>query len=103
VREIDSVAFDDPSTTVPTLIVTPTLLPSADSQWADIFRRGLPNATVLSFPTLDGNVLGAGDPPCLATLRRTFLADPTQPLAERSVTACEADSPKITFLASLGG
>jgi class 3 adenylate cyclase len=100
VREIGSSAFDDPSTTVPTMIVVPKLLPLADPGWADIFRRGLPNATVLTFATLDGDILGAGDPPCLAALRRAFLADPAKPLA---VTSCERQSPPIQFLASLGG
>ena len=100
VREIGDVAFDDPSSTVPTLIVTPTLTPGADPQWADIFRRGLPNATVLTFPTLDGAILRTGDPPCLATIRRAFLADPNKPI---DAPACERQSPPIKFVASVGG
>jgi hypothetical protein len=100
VRDIGPVAYDDPSTTAPTLIVTPTLLPGADPQWAELFRRGLPNATVLTFSTLDGGILSNNDPPCLATLRRSFLADPTEPLAS---AACERQSPPIHFPASLAG
>jgi class 3 adenylate cyclase/pimeloyl-ACP methyl ester carboxylesterase len=100
VHEIDQIAFAAPSATVPTLIVTPTLLPGADPQWADIFRRGLPNATVLTFATLDGAILGTGDPPCLAAIRRAFLTDPTKAIDS---AACEGQTPPIHFLASLGG
>jgi hypothetical protein len=100
VHEIDPIAFDDPSTTVPTLIVRPTLGPGGDPGWTDIFERGLPNATVLTFPTLDGGILQASDPPCFAAIRRTFLDDPSKPI---NGTACERLSPPIQFLASLGG
>ncbi len=100
VREISPVAFDEPSTTVPTLIVDSGLAPYVDPDWANTFRAGLPNATVLTFPTLDGNVLSGSDPPCLASLRRTFLADPTKAL---DTAPCEQQSPPIHFLTSLGG
>jgi len=100
VRQIDDIALDAPSSTVPTLIVTPTLLPGADPQWTDIFRRGFPNATVLTFATLDGGILSKGDPACLAAIRRAFLADPTKSIDN---AACEAQTPPIHFLASLGG
>jgi pimeloyl-ACP methyl ester carboxylesterase len=100
VKQVDEIAFAEPSSTVPTLIVTPTLLPGADPQWSDIFRRGLPNATVLTFPTLDGAILAKGDPPCLAAIRRAFLADPTTAI---DTVACESQTPPIHFLASLGG
>jgi len=100
VHKIPDVAFDDPATTVPTLIVTPNIQPGGDPAWADTFRRGLPNATVLKFATLDRTVLASGTPPCLATLRRAFLADPSKPI---DGTACERQSPPINFLSSLTG
>ncbi|HWS47572.1 MAG TPA: adenylate/guanylate cyclase domain-containing protein, partial [Acidimicrobiia bacterium] len=100
VHEIADVAFDDPSTTVPTLIVAPAFEPAADPQWSDTFQRGLPNATALVFGTLDGNVLGVSNPPCLAQLRRAFLADPAKPI---DAAQCERLSPPIRFLTSLTG
>jgi hypothetical protein len=100
VHEIDEIAYATPSSTVPTLIVAPTLLPGSDPQWSDIFRRGLSNATVLTFSTLDGAILANGDPPCLAAIRRAFLADPTKAI---DTQGCESETPPIRFLASLGG
>jgi class 3 adenylate cyclase len=99
VHEIDQTAFDDPATTVPTLIVLP-LMGSGDPGWTDIFERGLPNATVLTFSTLDGGILQASDPACFAAIRRSFLTNPTKPI---NGTPCERQSPPIQFLASLGG
>jgi class 3 adenylate cyclase len=100
VHEIDQTAFNDPSTTVPTLIVVPFMGSGGDPGWTDIFERGLPNATVLTFSTLDGAILQASDPACFAAIRRAFLADPNKPI---NGTSCERQSPPIQFLASLGG
>jgi hypothetical protein len=55
---------------------------------------------VLTFATLDRGVLPAGTPPCLASVRRAFLTDPTKPI---DGTACERQSPPINFLSSLTG
>jgi class 3 adenylate cyclase len=102
VREIDDVAYDDVATSVPTLIVVPSLQPGTDPRWADTLRRGLPHATIATFPTLDGNVLASNEPACLADLRRAFIAEPNRSLAAETAS-CERKSPRIDFVASLGG
>jgi class 3 adenylate cyclase len=93
-------AFDSPSSDVPTLILNPGFGPGYDPGWIDDFRAGLPNATVATFPTIDVNVLNDNVPACIGDLRREFLAAPSRPIA---VARCERQSPKIQFVASLGG
>jgi len=97
VPKIGDVAFDDPKTDVPALLVGGDLSPNADQQWADDVQRTLPNATVAQFPTLNGFVLGNNDPRCLADLRRRFLDDPAAPL---DTAGCERQSPVIRFVGS---
>jgi hypothetical protein len=99
VRKIDDAAFDEPSTNVPTLIVDGLLTPGADPSWTLEFRRGLPNVTVIDFPTLAAAILSDNEPPCLGQLRRTFLTDPTKPL---DAAGCARQSPPIHFVASIG-
>jgi class 3 adenylate cyclase/pimeloyl-ACP methyl ester carboxylesterase len=97
VDKIASVAFDDPSTDVPTLVVGGALSPGTDQDWPNLFQRTLSHATVVQFPTLPGVLLNRNDPKCLADLRRKFLADPAATLP---VPECEAQSPKIHFVGS---
>jgi len=98
VDKIAPVAFDDPNTEVPTLVVTGDLSPGSDQRWPDLFQRNLAHATVVQFPTLTGGALGSNDPRCLADLRRAFLANPNVTL---DVAGCERQSPKIRFTGSL--
>lgn len=100
VRKLPDVAFDDPHTNAPTFAVSGNLSPGTDQAWPDEFQRSLPNAVVAIFPTLNGRVLGANDPKCLADLRRRFLENPTATL---DVGACVNQSPPIHFAASAGG
>jgi pimeloyl-ACP methyl ester carboxylesterase len=101
VHRLGQIAFDDPTSTVPTLIVTPTLQPGSDPQWADIFQRGFPNATVMTFATLDGHLLGTSDPRCFAAIRVAFLANPNKPISGTS--NCEKQTTPIQFLGSANG
>ena len=80
---------------VPALLFRGNLSPSGDVRWITGVQRGLSNAQTAVFPTL-GNGLTSGGPPCLAELRRTFLADPTAKLA---TGACVRQSPPISFVA----
>ena len=98
VDKIAPVAFDDPNTEAPTLVVTGDLSPGSDQRWPDLFQRNLAHATVVQFPTLPQGALSSNDPRCLADLRRAFLADPTVTL---DVAGCERQSPKIHFVGSI--
>ncbi len=99
VREAPQTAFDDPSSSVPTLILNPGFGPGIDASWIDDFRAGLPNATVATFPTIDAGVLSDNVPACIGSLRHAFMTDPTSRL---NVGTCEQASPPVHFVASLG-
>jgi hypothetical protein len=99
VKKLPARAFDNPSSTVPTLILNPGFGGGFNPSWIDDFRAGLPNATVAVFPTSDISVLRDNVPACIGDLRRAFLADPRRTLV---VAPCERQSPKIRFVASLG-
>lgn len=77
----------------PTLIAVGPLAPIPASQWAENIQRERPHTTVISFPTLGGNV-GFFAPRCYQDLLQAFVGDPASPL---DVRPCEAKSPAITF------
>jgi TAP-like protein len=85
----------DVASQVPTLLLRGSVSPYGDPQWIDQLARGLPNATVATFPTL-GNDLLVNGPRCVNDLRRQFLADPTANI-EHAAEACVAKSPPIQF------
>jgi hypothetical protein len=99
VKKAPDRAFDNPSSTVPTLILNPGFGGLFDPAWINDFQAGLPNTTVATFPTIDVNVLRDNVPSCIGNLRQAFLTTPTRPL---DVATCEHQSPKIHFVAALG-
>jgi pimeloyl-ACP methyl ester carboxylesterase len=96
VPKISESAFASFATDIPTMIVEGALNPYVAPHWESSLRRGLTNATTLTFPTISGRVLLYA-PPCLNELRRKFLADPAQPL---DTDACVRQSPPINFVTS---
>jgi class 3 adenylate cyclase len=92
-------AFDNPASTVPTLILNPGFGALYDPTWINDFEAGLPNTTVATFPTIDINVLRDNVPSCIGKLRQAFLTTPIKPL---NVVPCERQSPKIQFVATVG-
>jgi class 3 adenylate cyclase len=99
VKKAPDRAFDNPSSTVPTLIVNPGFGATFDPTWINDFQAGLANTTVATFPTIDINVLRDNVPACIGDLRRAFLTTPTTPL---NIAGCERQSPKIQFVATVG-
>jgi class 3 adenylate cyclase len=97
VKKVADVAFDDPTTSVPTFLVSGNLAPNSDQLWPDTFQQSLPHATVAVFPSLNAVVLSFNLPRCLAELRRRFLDAPDASLDPRS---CVSDSPAIHFATS---
>ncbi len=98
VAKLPEFAFDtDRGYDVPTLIVQGALSPNTLVEWGADLRQQMPHSTVITFPTLDGQPLSRGGPPCLGDIRSQFLADPS---ASLDVAACEKQSPKIRFVAS---
>ena len=94
VPTLPDVYFDGVASLVPTLIVSGSLSPLADNSWPNDTKQNLQSATIGQFATLTDDALGNA-PPCLATLRRQFLADPS---AHLKMAACTAQSPPIHFV-----
>jgi class 3 adenylate cyclase/pimeloyl-ACP methyl ester carboxylesterase len=86
--------FQGIASLVPTLIVQGTLTPFGDVSWPDDVKQSLQAATVGQFATLSESVLEFA-PPCLAELRRQFLANPAGHL---DMASCTAQSPPIHFV-----
>ena len=78
---------------VPTLIVRGSITPNGNNSWPDLVKQSLQSATIGQFATLGESVLQTA-PPCLASLRKTFLAHPS---AHLDMAACTAQSPPISF------
>ena len=94
VKLVPNLYFTGGASTVPTLILQGELSPYADASWPAEIKQSLFSATIGEFPTLTDDVLGNA-PPCLAALRRQFLAKPT---AHLEMAACTAQSPPIHFV-----
>jgi hypothetical protein len=89
-------SFLDIASPVPTLIAVGLLHPFDSPDFTATLVGGLPNATVLTFPTLGAAILGDGIPSCLNDIRREFLADPQRHLD--TAGACEKNGPPINFV-----
>ena len=91
--------FVDIASSVPTLITEGLLQPFRSPDFTATLVSGLPNASVVTFPTLGAAILREGVPSCLNDLRRRFLENPQRHL---DISECEADSPAINFVAGAG-
>ena len=80
---------------VPVLLVEGGFSVAGANRWAESMAESLPRATVLRMETLGENVLFTNTP-CLRSLRRRFVADPS---ADLDVASCERRSPPIEFRA----
>ena len=79
---------------VPVLLAFGALSVSGVNDWADTMAATLPNAVVVPVPAMSED-LAFAPPPCLRSLRREFVVDPSVPLDAR---ACEQDVPPIEFV-----
>ena len=93
--------FATPASPVPALLFRGDLSPTADPGWIHTVARGFPNSSTLVFPTLGGQ-MATSAPPCLADLRRKFLAHPTTKLKPSEIAACVALSPPIQWVTPAG-
>jgi hypothetical protein len=93
--------FVDVSSSVPVLITEGLLHPFRSRDFTATLVSGLPNASVVTFPTLGAGILREGIPSCLNDLRRAFLANPRQHL-DTATAKCAKDSPPINFVAGGG-
>jgi hypothetical protein len=90
-----SVAMSQPVVSnVPALLFRGDLSPDGNPDWIPAIASRLSNVHSVVFPTLGSDLLASG-PPCLSTLRREFLANPSRPL---DAAACERQSPRIAFV-----
>jgi DNA-binding SARP family transcriptional activator/pimeloyl-ACP methyl ester carboxylesterase len=88
---------------VPTFIIQGDLTWWSTPQNTAKMQAGLPNSSLLLFPTLGAGRQGLslirdGVPPCLNGLRKTFLAHPSQRL---DTADCTRQSPPIAFVTAL--
>jgi DNA-binding SARP family transcriptional activator len=97
VRAEPETMFSVLSSDVPTLIVEGSLDLYSTPQYVGTIQSGLGHSNVIFFKSLGGNLLDDGVPPCLDDVRRTFLANPSAPLAA-ATAACSAQSPPIPFV-----
>ncbi len=95
VPEAPADTFADVGSPVPTLVTVGLLHPFRSQDFTATLVGGLPNATVVTFPTLGAGILREGIPSCLNNLRRQFLKNPQQHL---DTVTCENASPKIDFV-----
>lgn len=93
---LPSYYFNDVASAVPVLIINGGLSPSGSTDWPAMIQHSLPNANLISFATLGEGVLDS-PPPCLDSLRREFLSDPSIAL---KTSACASQSPSIQFTAN---
>ena len=93
--------FATPASPVPALFFRGDLSPTADPGWIHTVARGFPNSSTLVFPTL-GDDFASNAPPCLADIRRKFVAHPTTKLKPSETAACVALSPPIQFVTPAG-
>ena len=95
---LDRYAFDsNREYDTPTLIAQGGLNPGTSVDWATALQRSMPHSTIVTFPTLDGDVVQRGGPACFAAMRQQFMANTSAPLA---VDRCEQHSPTIHFVAA---
>jgi hypothetical protein len=95
VPDVSETLSADIASPIPTLLFRGDLSPQGTSDWISSVQSRLSNSQSAVFPTL-GEGLVAQGPPCLAVMRRAFLADPT---ADLDTEACVSRSPKIAFQA----
>jgi class 3 adenylate cyclase len=95
---LDEYAFDsNREYDTPTLIAQGGLNSGTSVDWGTALQQSMPHSTLVTFPTLDGDVVQRGGPSCFAMMRQQFIADPSAPLA---VNRCEQESPPIHFVAA---
>ncbi len=98
VPPVSDPVFTSAASPVPALFYRGDITPNGDARWIENLAARFPNSSTVVFPTL-GEQLADSGPPCLATIRRRFLADPA---ADLDTTACEKQSPPIAFIAPTG-
>jgi len=86
--------FQGVASPTPTLLIVAPLDNQLSPQTTASLEADLPNINVLTLPTLGWSALQDGNPPCLNTLRRAFLTNPTQHL---DTADCAKHSPPIKF------
>jgi class 3 adenylate cyclase len=84
----------DLASPVPALLFRGDLDPYGNDEWLRRVQRGLSRDQTVTFGTLGDDLLANG-PPCLSTLRREFLANPTRHL---DTASCSKTSPPIAFV-----
>jgi class 3 adenylate cyclase/pimeloyl-ACP methyl ester carboxylesterase len=89
--------FQNVASPTPTLLIVTPLFPLSSPDVAATLAAALPDASLLTLPTLGFDALQGSNLPCLNQLRRNLLADPKQHL---DTTACAKQSPPIDFITS---
>jgi hypothetical protein len=88
-------AFSPVNSDAPTLVALQELDPRADANAVAQLRAGVPNLSVLAFPTLPGSAAPGDFPSCYNDLRRQLVDHAATAL---DTTACARQSPPIDFV-----